>query len=191
MSDVMLYGVRRVVLTELNADGTVKDEGLTCTIDTPQEVSFEPEITEGVKNEHRGGDALIGSVRETDKLTGVTATFRDALLDYKALKMIAGGKVRGITPDYTGWDAPTLSEQAGTPSSPLKVEVFCSRYPVGAQMEGAVAGYTRVILWYAKGTIPSFTMTDRGFVVPSYTLRSGENAALGKGPMSVDDVESI
>lgn len=50
-----VYGVRRVVLTELNQDGSAAVEGKTITIDTPQEVSYSPNIKEGAETEQRGG----------------------------------------------------------------------------------------------------------------------------------------
>lgn len=191
MAEELRYGVKKVVLTELNADGTVKTGGLVVTVDTPQEVSFDPQVTEGNKAELRGGDKLIGSVQEADTLTGLTATFRDALLNYEAMKLLAGGTLIGTAPNYTGWEAPTLAQQAATPASPFKAEIYCSRYPKAAQMEGAQSGYTKVTLWYGKSRVPAYTMADRGFVVPSYTIKSMENAGLSKGPYSVEDVAAL
>lgn len=188
MAEEMVYGVRKVVLTELNADGTVKTAGMVVTVDTPQEVSFDPQITEGNKAELRGGDQLLGSVQEEDKLTGINATFRDAILSFAAMKALGGGTLIGVEPDYTGWDAPKLNDP---PPSPLKVEIYATRYPKGAQMAGAQSGYKKVTLWYAKGRVPSYTLTDRGFAVPSYTIRSTENTGLSKGPYSIEDVANL
>ncbi len=190
MAEEMRYGVKKLVLTELNADGTVKAGGMVVTVDTPQEVSFDPQVLEGNKTDLRGGDTFLGSVQEEDRLIGMNATFRDALLSYEAMKLIGGGTLQGTAPDYTGYNAPTLSEQA-SPRSPFKAEIYCSRYPKGAQREGAQSGYTKVTLWYAKGRVPAFTLADRGFVVPSYTLKGTENAGLSKGPFSIEDVAAL
>lgn len=186
----MRYGVKKLVLTELEQGGSIKAGGMVVVVDTPQEVSFDPQILEGNKTDLRGGDTFLGSIQEEDRLIGMNATFRDALLSYEAMKLIGGGALQGEAPDFTGYTAPTLSEQAN-PRSPFKGEIYCSRYPKGSHLEGSQAGYTKVTLWYAKGRVPSFSLTDRGFVVPSYTIRSTENTGLSKGPFSIEDVAAL
>lgn len=294
----MTYGCRKLVLTELNQDGTIKDGGLVAVCDTPQEVAFDPQIMEGTKTDLRGGDSLLGSVQEEDRLVGMNATFRDALLSYDVMQLLGGGvsaprpavaaqlvtgaaednngilwraKAAGaagnaisvrivdgvslgvsvvgnaitVTADTssdtasdviaavnadvdasalvvashvggstgagfvaeaeparyltggadaavgaTGYAAPTLGDQRGA-RPPFKAEVYTTEYEQGAQMDSAIAGYKRVTLWYCKGRVPGFTLADRGFLVPSYTIKSTENPGLDKGPFSIEDIAAL
>lgn len=88
-----LYGCRLLVLTELNADGTEKAPGTerVVRVEHPQQVGFEPQITEGQKQELRGGDGLVATVEDQDVFTGMNATLQDAILDLDALALIGGG----------------------------------------------------------------------------------------------------
>lgn len=185
------YGCRLVVLTELNADGSEKIGGKTVRIDTPQQVSFEPQITEGQNQELRGGDGLVAKIEEDDVLTGMNATFQDAVLNYEAMQLLAGGTLVGTAPDYTGYTPPTTAEQKANPTPPVKAEIYYAEYAEGSQLLSGMTGYQKVTLWFCKGTIPSWTQQDRNFGVPSYTLKSRENQAQNKPAFTIEDVATL
>lgn len=190
-----LYGVRLLVLTELKLDGAKKTTGAkSVRIDTPQQVSFDPQITEGAKHEHRGGDRLIATIEELDKLTGMNATFQDALLSYEAMALIGGGTVQttGVEPNIkaTGYTPPTLAEQA-VARPPFMAEVYIAQYSEGSQAESAIVGYTKVTLWNCLGNIPTFTAQDQNFLVPSYTIKSRDNLSQSKPSFTLDDVTEL
>lgn len=189
-----LYGVRLLVLTELEKGGAEKVDGKVIRVDTPQQVGFNPQIVEGAKHEQRGGDRLIATIEELDKLTGINATFQDAILNYEAMAMIGGGTAQttGVEPDVevTGYIPPTLAEQA-EPRSPFKAEVFIAQYSEGSQTEGDIVGYTKITLWNCLGNIPTFTAQGQNFVVPSYTIKSRDNIAQSKPSFTMDDVTEL
>ncbi len=190
-----LYGVRLLVLTELDPDGAEKTTGAkSVRVDTPQQVSFDPQITEGAKHEHRGGVRLIATIEELDKLTGMNANFQDALLNYEAMELIGGGKAvtTGVEPDIqvTGYEPPTLAEQA-VARSPFKAEVYIAKYSEGSQAESAIVGYTKVTLWNCLGNIPTFTAQDQNFLVPSYTIKSRDNLSQSKPSFTLDDLTEL
>jgi len=182
-----VYGVKLVVLTELKQDGSTKADGKVIRIDTPQEVSYSPNIKEGQETELRGGDRLIATVKEDDVLTSLTATFKDATLDIEAMKLIGGGTITG-TGDTAVYNAPTMSD---TTRTPFKAEIYSAIYGDGAKTAGDIEAYKKVTLNYAKGRIPAFTQQDRNFMVPSYTITSTENSTTSKGPFSIETVASL
>lgn len=188
------YGVKLMVLTELEVGGAEKTGGKVVKIDTPQEVSFDPQITEGSKQELRGGDRLLATVKEQDLLTGINATFKDAVLNYEAMEIIGGGKAitTGVEPDITvtGYEPPTLVEQAAA-RAPFKVDVYVSEYAAGTHTEGDIAGYTKITLWNCAGKIPTFAAQGKAFMVPSYTIKSEDNDAQEKPCFTMDHAEAL
>ena len=182
-----VYGVKLVVLTELNQDGSTKADGKVIKISTPQEVSYSPNIKEGSEQELRGGDKLIAVVKDEDELTSITATFKDAKLDIEAMALIGGGTVTG-TGATAKYAAPKMSE---TTRTPFKAEIYSARYADGSNAAGDIAGYTKVTLNYAKGKIPSFAQTDKAFAVPSYTIVGTDNRAQDLSCYSIERVAAL
>lgn len=188
------YGVRLMVLTELKLTGAEKTGGKVVKINTPQQVSFDPQIVEGSKQELRGGDRLYATIEELDTFTGVNATFQDAVLNYEAMELIGGGTVTttGVEPDIvvTGYTPPTLAEQA-TPRAPFMAEVYIAEYSEGVQSAGSIAGYTKLTLWNCTGNIPTFTAQDQNFLVPSYNIKSRDNTAQSKPSFTLESVTEL
>jgi len=182
-----VYGVRRVVLTELNQDGSTKVDGKVITINSPQEVSYSPNIKEGGETELRGGDKLIATVKDDDTLTSITATFKDAKLDIEAMALIGGGTVTG-TGETAKYAAPKMSE---TTRTPFKAEIYSARYADGSNTAGDIAGYTKVTLNYAKGKIPSFAQADKAFSVPSYTIVGTDNRSTQASCYGIERVAAL
>lgn len=170
---------------EVGDTWTIAVTGKEIRVATPQQVGFSPQITEGTKHEHRGGDRLIVTIEELDKLTGMNATFQDAILNYEAMALIGGGKTTA-----TGYEALTLAEQA-EPRTPFMAEVYIAKYAEGSQVESSIIGYTKVTLWNCTGNIPTFTAQDQNFLVPSYTIKSRDNMGQAKPCFSIDDVDSL
>lgn len=177
-----VYGVALMVLTELDTDGMPKADGQVIYIDSPQQVSYAPNVTEGQRTELRGGDRLLAVVKEDDVLESITATFQDAKLNGEAMAMIGGGT---WTPGGE-YEAPKLSDTSRTP---FMAEIYSATYGDGSKAAGDIEGYVKVTLWYCKGRIPSFAQQDRAFLVPSYTITSTENAGQDKGPFSITTID--
>lgn len=188
------YGVRLLVLTELEAGGAEKTGGEVVRIETPQQVSFDPQIVEGAKQELRGGDRLYATVEEADTFAGINATFQDAVLNYEAMALVGGGTLitTGTEPniEVTGYNPPTLAEQA-TPRAPFKADVYVAEYAEGVQESGDLVGYTKITLWNCKGSIPTFAAQDQNFLVPSYTIKSRDNKAQQKPSFTIENVTEL
>ncbi|NPV80745.1 MAG: hypothetical protein HPY52_10795 [Firmicutes bacterium] len=185
------YGVRLLVLTELNQDGSDKTGAKVVRVTTPQQVSFDPQIIEGSRQELRGGDGLVATVEDDDVLVGMNATFQDAVLDFEAMAMIGGGTLVGTPPNYTGYIPNTVAQEKANPRLPFKAEIYAAEYAEGSQDSSDVVGYVKVTLWNAKGRIPTFAQQDRNFAVPSYTIKSRENKAQSKPAFTIDKVANL
>jgi hypothetical protein len=115
-------------------------------------------------------------------------------MNYEAMEIIGGGKAitTGVEPDITvtGYEPPTLAEQA-TARAPFKAEVYVSEYAAGTQTEGDIVGYTKITLWNCTGKIPTFAAQDKSFLVPSYTIKSKDNATQEKPCFTMDQVEAL
>ena len=182
-----VYGVALMVLTELNQDGSTKAGGKTIRIESPQQVQYSPNIKEGQETELRGGDKLIATVKDADKLTSITATFQDAKLNLDAMAMIGGGTVTG-TGATAKYAAPKMGD---TTRTPFKAEIYSAVYGDGSNTSGDITAYKKMTLNYAKGRIPSFSQQDRTFMVPSYTITGTDNNSLDVGPFSIEEVASL
>lgn len=189
------YGVKLLVLTELEQDGSEKADGRVVRITTPQQVSYDPQVIEGSRQELRGGDSLKATVEDEDVLVGMNATFQDAVLDFEAMALLAGGTLvkTGEAPNevITGYTPLTIAEQATTPRSPFKAEVYQAEYGDGAQDASDLVGYIKVTLHYAKSRVPSFSQQDRTFTVPSYTIKGRENKADSKNVLPAFEIERV
>lgn len=185
-----LYGVRLLVLTELNQDGSDKAGARVVRIETPQQVGFDPQVIEGARQELRGGDHVVATVEEADTFVGVNATFQDAVLGYEAMQMIGGGTLVGTEGAYTGYIPPTVEEQKN-PRPPFKAEIYIAEYAEGSQDAADVVGYTKVTLWNCRGRVPSFSAQAQNFLVPSYTIKSRDNKAQSKPSFTIDSVANL
>lgn len=182
------YSVCLLVLTELNQDGSAKTtDPKTLKVTTPQQVSFDPQIVEGQKQELRGGGKRIATVVEPDELTGINATLQNAVLKIEEMAMIGGGTITGTAPSQ-GYSAPKLGDP--TPA-PFKAEIYSPIYEEGEHHESDIKGYMKVTLWNCKGRVPSWVQQDRNFVIPSYTIKGLENTAQSKPSFEIDFVDAL
>jgi hypothetical protein len=186
----VLYGVRRIDLTQLETSGAAMTTGAkTVKLLDPQQVSFDPQIIEGQKTELRGGDKLLATVQEPDILDSVTASLQAATLDYVAMYLMQGGTLKGTEGSYTGWDAPLMADSTNKPA--FKAELYIARYQEGSQAQADVDGYIKITLWYCTGRIPSWSNADRGFAVPSYQIISRENGSQSKPCIAMEELTEL
>lgn len=183
-----LRGVRGVLLTQLNADGSVPASPEKHWIDTAQSVSVEAQISEGEEAELRGGDKLLAKIEEDDVFTGVNLSFTDARFDAKATELIAGGTLvydDVNTDEIIGWEAPTVEEQ-GT-KTPFKAEVFVQSFDQTGNREA----YLKYDFRFAKGSPGSITHGDREWGTPEFSLQCKENPSTGESVYSRIFVDSL
>lgn len=188
----VLYGCKRLDITPLNPDGTVDDNAETVVIDVPQECSCEPQITEGNVAELRGGDGLIAVIEDEDILTGINFTFTNAELAPEEVRAIAGNGqiIFDADSNPVGFKTPTIRQQQQD-KTPFKAELYVSLYEQGSQSTSARKGFVRFTLNFCKGTIPTFTATDRDFLTPEFTVKSRENISQAKPALEWELVPNL
>lgn len=172
-----LRGVRGILLTVLNADGSMPETPDKYWIDTAQEAGIEATVTEGESAELRGGDRLLTTVEDEDIVTGAVLTFKDARFDANATVALGGGTLitsgSGISEEIIGWIAPTIAEQAT--KIPVQAEVYVQSFNAAGGREA----YMKYKFVYGKGSLGSISHADKEWGTPEFTLKCSENPSTG------------
>ena len=186
MADV-LYGVKRVVLTELDpATQLPKEQGIVCHIETGESVELEPGVSEGEENVKRTDDKILAVVRTEDLLYGYDMTFVDNTFDPTIASLIGGGKVTkgkesGNT--VTGFETPMMSE--GATMKPFKAEIYVANY------EGdSIKNYVCITLNNCKGKAPKFSV-GKDFYAPEFEIKAREATKAKKPIKSISYVDAL
>jgi len=185
-----LKGVRGLVLTPLNPDGSMPQSPTRHGIKTAQGASVEPEIVEGESGELRGGDRVLARFEEHDVVVGVNVTFTDARMDAVAARIIAGGQL--LTQDdgqggqtVIGYVAPTIEEQAQR--IPFQAELYVANF----NKSGGVDGYVKYTFPYCIGYAPSIEHQDQEWAAPEFEIRARENPSSGESYCRWEFVDSL
>lgn len=181
----ILYGCRLMVVSELDpATGSPKASGgNVAKFETPQQVGVNHQWIEGQRVELRGGDKLLATIEDQAQLVGVELSFNNAELPGEALALLAGGTYE--TDKYT---APRLGEV----TKPVQVELYVARYTEGTNdAESSIIGYRKWTFYHAQGRVPNYTVQDRNFLVPQFTIRCKENVKADKSVYDWEDVDTL
>ena len=187
MADV-LYGVKRVVLTELDpATQLPKDQGIVCHIETGESVELEPVVSEGEENVKRTDDKILAVVRTEDLLYGYDMTFVDNTFDPTIASLIGGGKVTKGSKEsgstVTGFETPMMSE--GATMKPFKAEIYVANY------EGdSIKNYVCITLNNCKGKAPKFSV-GKDFYAPEFEIKAREATKAKKPIKSISYVDAL
>ena len=187
MADV-LYGVKRVVLTELDpATQLPKDQGIVCHIETGESAELEPVVSEGEENVARTEDKILAIVRTPDLLYGYDMTFKDNTFDPSIASLIGGGKVITTGESHekkvTGFETPMMSE--GATMKPFKAEIYVANY------EGdSIKNYVCITLNNCKGKAPKFSV-GKEFYAPEFEIKAREATKAKKPIKSISYVEAL
>jgi len=171
----MVYGCKRFEIQLLKATGSlpaIMSTGWT-QITTPQSVGIDLELEAGTRTTLRGGDDLIGSVRDDDKVVGVNITFQDAEVSGTFIQKMCGGTYEaGSAASAEAYTPPLLS--AGS-SPKFASRLYVAQYREGSQHESNIYRYKRWTFPNCRGNLPTFTATDRAFLVPTMMIHGEEN----------------
>lgn len=188
MADV-LYGVKRVVLTELDPATQLPkvSGGIVCHIETGESVELEPVVSEGEENVKRTDDKILAVVRTEDLLYGYDMTFVDNTFDPTIASLIGGGKVtkgsRESGSTVTGFETPMMSE--GATMKPFKAEIYVANY------EGdSIKNYVCITLNNCKGKAPKFSV-GKDFYAPEFEIKAREATKAKKPIKSISYVDAL
>lgn len=187
MADV-LYGVKRVVLTELDpATQLPKEDGIVCHIETGESAELEPVVSEGEENVKRTDNKILAVVRTEDLLYGYDMTFVDNTFDPTIASLIGGGKVttegQDLQKKVTGFETPMMSE--GATMKPFKAEIYVANY------EGdSIKNYVCITLNNCKGKAPKFSV-GKDFYAPEFEIKAREATKAKKPIKTISYVDAL
>lgn len=177
-----MRGCRGLLITQLNEDGTSKDNPTTYWIDTSQEASVESEIMEGESSDLRGGDHLLVRVEDQDTTIGVNLSFTDARFDAGVLEVVSGGTLILDGTEIVGWVAPKIADQ--TVKNAFRSELYVQSF----NSEGSREAFLRYSFPYCIGSTGSITHTDQDWGTPEFSVKARENGATGESAYSKEFV---
>ena len=184
-----LKGVRGLLITPLNLDGSMPDNPEDYWIDTAQSVGIEAEVIEGESSDLRGGDKVLTRVEEEDVVVGVNLSFTNARFDALATTYIAGGtlitETDGDDEIPIGWEAPTIEEQGE--KTPFEAKVYVQSF----NASGGKEGFLEYEFRYCKGSAPTVEHADQEWGTPEFEISARENPATGKSAYKKEFVDEL
>lgn len=180
-----LRGCRGLLITELNADGSMPDDPAKLWVDTAQEASLENEVAEGETSDLRGGDRLLTRIQERDVVIGQNISFRDARFDAELLELVQGGTLVTEGDDVLGWEAPKVEDQAD--DIPFQAELFVQSF----NAEGGREGFLKYKFPYCTGIMGGIEHSDQEWGTPQFALKARENPSTAASSYRRDFVEGI
>ena len=180
---MILYGIKKVVLTELDeSTGQAKVSGTTCTLTTAEEAEMTPVYAEGSEEVLRSAEKILAIVREDDLLYGLDLTFKDNTFDEKCAELVCGYK-KSAEPESKKLTTPLMSE--GNIAKPFKMEIFVK------QVEGdAVVGYVKITLNKCYGKFVSMKV-GKEFFAPEFEIKARENSKAKLPIQEIDFVQTL
>ena len=179
---MILYGIKKAVLTELDAStGLVKESGVKATIKTAEEASLSPVLSEGAEEILRNDTNILAVVRTDDLLYGYDFTFKDNQFDLNSAQLLGGLVVE--EGDSVVVKTPMLSE--GSVLRPFKMELYVANYEMDA-----IVGYAKITLNKCFGKFPEISI-GKEFFAPEFEVKARENSAANLPIFSIEEVEEL
>jgi len=179
---MILYGIKKAVLTELDAaTGLVKEGGVTAVIKTAEEASLSPVLSEGAEEILRNDTNILAVVRTDDLLYGYDFTFKDNQFDLDSAQLLGGLVVE--EGDKVVVKTPMLSE--GSVLRPFKMELYVANYEIDA-----IVGYAKITLNKCFGKFPEISI-GKEFFAPEFEVKARENSAANLPIFSIEEVEEL
>ena len=179
---MILYGIKKAVLTELDAvTGLVKESGVKATIKTAEEASLSPVLSEGAEEILRNDTNILAVVRTDDLLYGYDFTFKDNQFDLNSAQLLGGLVVE--EGDKVVVKTPMLSE--GSVLRPFKMELYVANYEMDA-----IVGYAKITLNKCFGKFPEISI-GKEFFAPEFEVKARENSAADLPIFSIEEVEEL
>lgn len=179
----ILYGIKKVVLTELNVvSGAPQEGGLTAVIKTAEEASLEPVFSDGEEEILRNATNILAVVRSDDLLYGYDVTFTDNTFDLKVAQLLGGYKVSGEEGKEV-IETPMLVE--GAVAKPFKMEIYVANYEMDA-----IVNYAKITLNKCYGKFPEMSIGNE-FYAPEFEVKARENSAANLPIKQIEFVDEI
>ena len=184
-----IRGVRGLVVTRINGDGTDDATATAYAIKTAQQVSVEVQSVGGEEALLRGGDMLLARVKDPDTIVAIKLALQNARFDAQGIETIAGGTLIEVAEEddtrVVGWEAPSIEDQQTPPY--FKAEA----YAVNHNKRGGIDGYVKYTFYYCRATFGNETLQDRNWVIPEMAIECMENPSLTGGLYKKEFVDDL
>ena len=179
---MILYGIKKAVVTELDATtGLALEGGVVATIKTAEEASLSPVLSEGAEEILRNDTNILAIVRTDDLLYGYDFTFKDNQFDLNSAQLLGGFVVE--EGEETVVKTPMLRD--GGLARPFKMELYVASYDMDA-----IVGYAKITLNKCFGKFPEVTI-GKEFFAPEFEVKARENSAAGLPILQIEEVAEL
>lgn len=184
----VLYGVKKVILTELDPATQLPKAAspITCKISTAESCELEPVVSEGEESVARTEDKILAIVRTPDLLYGYDFKFKDNTFDPNVTALIGGMKLRMKSDPPTeieSLETPMMAE--GATMKPFKCDIYVANY------EGdSIKNYVVITLNNCSGKAPKFSV-GKEFYAPEFEIKAREATKAGKPIKSISYVDAL
>lgn len=184
MADI-LYGVKLLMLKEMDPlTQTIKAGGITCRVETGDEVELDPVLSKGDEKVLRTDNKILAVAATDDLLYGYNFKFKDNVFDINIVNLIEGGTIRKVGDQIVGYDSPMLADGNSKMKS-FVAEIYVANY------EGSsIVNYTKITLNNCKGKAPKLAY-KKDFAAPEFEINAREATKAGKPIKNIDYVDSL
>ena len=182
-------GIVGVVITGLNADGTIPGTPTKVGIKTAQQAAVDLTVIDGEASALKGGNKVLAYVKDADTVVGGKIKLKEARFDAAAVKLIQGGTyvevAEGADTRIVGWEAPTVDSQQ-TPVV-FQAEVYGISYAGRGNQES----YIKYTFGFCRGKLSSFGVADGEWTAPEIELEFFENPSTLAGAYRKEFVSAL
>jgi len=183
----ILYGVKKVILTELDPlTQLTKVGGVKCNVSTAQTAELDPILSNGEEKVLRDDDIVLAIARTPDLCYGYDFKFTDATFDLIVASLIEGGTLVYDSVDTTkviGYDSPLMAQ--GATMKPFMAEVYVANY-----RGNSIINYAKIQLNNCSGKAPKMAFA-KDFYAPSFEVDAREATIAGLPMKQVTFVDAL
>jgi len=184
-----IRGVLGILVTGLNADGTIPGSPTKVGIKTAQEAGVDLTVVDGEAATLKGGNKVLAYVKDADTVVGGKIKVKEARFDAKAIQTIQGGTlvevVEGADTRIVGWEAPTVAAQQTPPV--FQAEVYAQAHGSRGEKEG----YLKYTFPFARGKFTGETVADGEWTAPEFEFEFFENPSTTGGSYKKEFVSAL
>lgn len=186
----ILYGIKKVVLTELDPATEKPKVGSpkTATITTAEECEMEALLAEGAEEVLRTDDKILAIVDVDELPYGYNLTFKDNTMNADALSIITGMTSGTATDEGNTADKKLtmpMMDDGNSKQMLFKMELFVANYK-----GSSIVDYCKITFNKCKGKPLNMTI-GKEFYAPELEIKARE-ATKGNAPMlEIDFVDQL
>ena len=181
---MLLYGVKLVVLTELDekTELPATSSPKTVTIKTAETAGMDPVISEGTEDLKRSDDKILAIARTPDLLYGYDITLKDNQFSPDVVGLVEGLTESSGSGDKT-YSTPMLTD--GFKGKNFKADIYCANYS-----GSSIINYAKITFNKCTGS-PSGMSIGKEFFAPEFKIKAREATKASKPIKEITTVTTL